>query len=169
MIDEFWGYYQQYYFEYIYHEFERARLKSILRWTSVASYFVTAVSLATWGVTQRFAILWSPVIFFSQVVNNLKDQLSVNKRIWALDEYIGKSAVEIEKFAEGWRLIKLGRLTDTEILKRLNQSSAIFVDLDITYIRPFGAREYKRLIDKANVRTNEALTMKHGKGEDYVK
>lgn len=168
MVDEFWRLYNQCLFAYNYHELERNYYKKCLTRISVLSYIVTAISLAGWGFTSQYAVFWSVVIFFSQVTIGLKDQFGINKRVWMLEAYLNCTAVEIAGIAKTWRLITLGRLTEDEILKRTNSLTLRFMELECQYIRPHSLGDNKKLIEKADVKTNAELEAKHGRGEQYA-
>jgi len=165
MIDEFWRQYQKNSFSHYYHEYERVYLQRCIRTLSITSYIITAAAIAWWGITLQYADLWSIIIVLSQIANNMKDQFNINKRVWALGIYLSKSAQELEKMTKCWRLILLGELIDEIILDRITWNDESLNNLEENYIRPFGAREYSKLIKRANIRANGELELKHGKGE----
>jgi|GEM_PF-2715773 len=168
ILDEFWRQYQQALFAHNYYEYQRIYLERCVRWISICSFLVTAISLAGWGITQQYAAVWSVVIFASQAANNVKDQFALNKRMWALDEYLSKTAYEIDDMSNCWRHILLEKLTESEILDKIAAGSGNFTKLEEKYIRPFGIREYRRFIRLADKKTNLELEQKHGKEDKNV-
>ena len=168
MVDEFWRQYNQYRFALFYHEYERSFLNNIATWTSVVSYAITAASLIWWSILQQYELIWAILIFASQIAGNYKDQFQLGKRIWSLDAYTSHASQEINKMSETWRQIYLGKLSDEEIFEKISASSVVFSDISEKYIRPFSAREYTRLIKKADEKTNRQMVADHGKGEDIV-
>jgi len=168
MIDEFWRYYQQYYFAYFYHDYERAYLLRCLRLVSILTYLVTAIALAWWSVVQRYAAVWSVIIFASQVANNLKDQFNVGKRAWMLEAYLENLARDLEGMSECWRTILMGNLTEGEIHGKMTFWASHYTGYEDKYIRPCSQRNYKRFEKKANTRANAELEIKHGKGVEDV-
>ena len=168
MIDEFWRQYNQSLFAYFYHQYERDFLASCLRWISIVSYLVTAISLAGWGITQRYAVAWSVVIFSSQIANGLKDQFNITKRIWALEMYLSTSSSVLNDITKTWRSIMLRQLTEEEILKRTNHFTIQFSELEDKYIRPYCMSENSHLINKAEMKTNNEINIRHGKDDKNV-
>lgn len=167
MVDEYWRFYGQIRFAYHYHEIIRNRLIRFMKWISVASYVITAVSLAGWASTGKAAAIWSIIIFASQVANGLiKDQLGWNEEKLMLSAYLSDMNEIILNFEKGWRQIILGQLTEEKIMQRINSVDEQYKELERRYILPYDLDESVSAIKKADIRTNAELKSLHGEGDD---
>ena len=165
MYHEFWRQYSQTFFVLFYFEYQRVFLTRVLRCIAIVTYAVTAASLAGWGITQRYAVIWSLVIFTSQFANSMKEQFELSRRIWCIDQFLEGASRVLERMTEAWLLIMLGQLSDNEIMEKTMSSISSFNDLDEKYIRPFGVREHKRHMKKASAKADNTMVVMHGK--DY--
>jgi len=135
----------------------------------VSSYIVTAISVAGWGFIGRYAVVWSVVIFSSQLINGLKEQLLVGKRVWALELYLRASSDMLNDCSKVWRQILLGKLTEDEIAKKVNSHAQKYAELEDSYIRPYSYGDSEKIAGRANKRANQELNTRHGGGEQCGK
>ena len=164
MIDEFWRAYNQSLFAYYYHKLERDSLKFRMKLIGIASYVVTAISLAGWGITVSYAVVWSVVIFACQLLHGLKDFLEYPKRVWSTETYMQYAAAIDLDMAKTWRDICMGHLTEDEIRENINTYEARLKEISIQYINPYSLKDNQGLITKANEMTDMELASRHGSG-----
>lgn len=165
MIDEFWRFYSQIRFAYHYHCIVRNKLIRLVKWISIVSYFITAISLAGWSITKDFAVIWSVIIFASQLSNGLKDLLNWNREIWSLEAYLSDMNEIISDSEKIWRQIILGALTEEKIGQCIKANNEKYKALERQYIIPCHIDESPTVIKRADEIANSELETLHGKGE----
>ena len=163
--EEFWRQYNQCLFAYKYNSMKRNEYKVTNYAITFTMSTITALSAVGWGITDKYATIWAAIIFVSQLVNALKDQLSLSERTWALEQYLKSNAKDLAKFANEWRQIMLAELSEKDIRVILEEHEALWSDNEVEYLLKFDFKDSKRLINKASRRTDDELATKHGTGE----
>ena len=163
--EEFWRQYTQCRFAYNYNAMKRNAYKRTYFAITFMMSIITALSAVGWGIMDKYATIWAAIIFVSQLVNALKDQLSLSERTWALNQYLKSIVKDLSKFVNEWRQIMQGNLSENDIRVILEEHEALWSGNEADYLLKFDFIDSKRLIDKANRRTNAEIIAMHGAGE----
>ena len=161
MVDEFYRQYYNCLFLYRHHELQRSFYSKLNLGISIASYVITAASLAGWSILAKYDVMWSVIIFASQLANGFKDRFKFSEKIWVLDLYLKATTPELPVFAKEARLIQRDEMSAAEIGELIDNHEFAWSKFEAEYLLSYGFSLSSFLKKKAHKLVNKELRYKH--------